>query len=550
MKKSIIITSLLLCLQVNLFAQIQKVTLLNLKPSTFKKAEFDIKLIAEWVNPYLQEDVSLDMLITSPSGKKLLLPCYYENGKSGKMSLWKARFAPQESGTYRYTIKLFKSGKNVSTTKPAAFTAFQNNGKGFLHVKNNWIMQFDNGAPFRGIGENICWESRANDDSRFYKELHENPKYNYEYMLRSLADHGGNFYRTWICSWNLPLDWKSGINNNRYTNSDEYFNPSAIQRLERVMKLSDSLGVYTMLTLGPGAYLEKDGGNVKSAADFFVKPEAKARYKNRLRYIIARWGYNTCIANWELFNEIDNVQFGDKDNPIDASVIVKWHDEMSTYIKSIDPYKHPVTTSISHRDLAGLNSLSNIDINQKHIYKNTDIIPETIVKYETEFKKPYVIGEYGFEWDWSKNFDDFASDMDRDFKKGLWYGLFSPTPVLPMTWWWEYFDNRKTDVYIKKVRTIYDQMISAGEGNFKTVKVQTSNPGVRVMAVECGKKIFIYVLNNSSEKQDVIIFIPRPTTSPKVFDCEKGTYQTVQSTDKNIALKAIGQNAEIIIVAD
>jgi hypothetical protein len=43
--------------------------------------------------------------------------------------------------------------------------------------------------------------------------------------------------------------------------------------------------------------------------------------------------------------------------------------------------------------------------------------------------------------------------MDSDFKRGLWYGLFSLTPILPMSWWWEYFDNRKTDEYFKKIRT-------------------------------------------------------------------------------------------------
>lgn len=47
-------------------------------------------------------------------------------------------------------------------------------------------------------------------------------------MLPSLASHGGNFFRTWICSWNLPIDWKSGFNSSRYTSSDKYYNPSAL----------------------------------------------------------------------------------------------------------------------------------------------------------------------------------------------------------------------------------------------------------------------------------------------------------------------------------
>ena len=77
---------------------------------------------------------------------------------------------------------------------------------------------------------------------------------------------------------------------------------------------------------------------------------------NRLRYIVARWGYSPAIGMWEFFNEIDNIQFRDAKNPIPAEEIVAWHARMARYLKSIDPYGHPVTTSISHRDLEGLNS--------------------------------------------------------------------------------------------------------------------------------------------------------------------------------------------------
>ncbi|RYE30094.1 MAG: DUF5060 domain-containing protein, partial [Sphingobacteriaceae bacterium] len=296
-------------------AQITSIRLLTKQPETYQKSEWDILLKENWQNPYLQEEISLDMLLVSPSGKKLTLPCYYESGESGRESLWKARFAPQETGKYTYFFKLNKPGKAAFTSKPSNFTASFSKRNGFLHIKNNWALQFDNGKPFRGIGENIGWESRAHDDSKFSKGLHENPKYNYEYMLRSLANHGGNFYRTWISSFNLPIDWQHGFNSNRYQATDKYFNPSAIAKMDRLVSLSDSLGVYMMLTLGQGAYNLKDGGFSPNAADFFVNPKSKERYKNRLRYFIARWGYSTSIGAWEFFNEVDNVQFGNQNKP-------------------------------------------------------------------------------------------------------------------------------------------------------------------------------------------------------------------------------------------
>lgn len=530
--------SILLFSGYNLFAQ-SKITghLTNsISITQYVMAEWDIDVIATFENPYLQEEIVVNMLLTSPSGKTLVLPCYYESISKNNKSLWKARFLPQENGRYSYRFELKKDGK-IYGSAANLFSAKPSDKKGIMHKNDLWTFKFDNGLLYRGLGENICWESRDNDDSKFFKELHEDKKYNYEQMLPKLANNGGDYYRTWICSWNLPLDWKGDFNNSRYKNSDEYFNPSAVQKLDRLVNLSDSLGLYTMLTLGAGSL---DGGNGRfpvSAADFFINPKAKAQYKNRLRFIVARWGYSPSIGAWEFFNEIDNIQFRNKDNPIEAAHIVQWHAEMSAYLSELDPYKHLITTSISHRDLEGLNSLKHIDFNQKHIYKNNRALPTTIVKYSEDFKKPYVIGEYGYEYDWQKNFNDFAAEMDSDFKRGLWYGLFSPTPVLPLSWWWEYFDNRGTDKYLSNVRKVLDEMMLSGHGSFKSIKVSTQTPEVEVYAVKCGAKTFVYVYNASNVNTKPIIVIDGPDTDfsrgTKMYSCELGAWFDLKSTGSN-----------------
>ncbi|GAA4099292.1 DUF5060 domain-containing protein [Mucilaginibacter panaciglaebae] len=523
---------------ISLWAQsIQSFKQLNTNPTLYTKTEFDIRLTADWQNPYLQEDVALDMVMYTPSGKRLVLPCFYEEGESGKQSLWKARFAPQEKGKYEYAFELSKAGSVVARSKDATFIAAASDKSGFLHPKNNWEFQFDNGKPFRGIGENIGWESRKSDDSKFFRELQQKPKYDYEYMLPALAHHGGNFFRTWVCSFNLPLDWHRNFNSTRYEESDAYYNPSAIRKTDRLFNLCDSLGLYVMLTLGPGNYSPRDGGFSPSAADFFVNPKSKARYKNRLRYFVARWGYSTSVGAWEFFNEVDNVQFGNKNKPISADSIVAWHDEMSKYLKGIDPYNHLVTTSISHRDLKGMDELRHMDFNQKHIYKNTTSIPAAIVRYERDFKKPYVIGEYSYEWDWSKNFDDFADEMDSDYKRGLWYGLFTPTPILPMSWWWEYFDSRKTDEYMKKVRLVSDQMLATGKGSFEKIEIHASDSTVITYAVKCGGKTFVYAYNPTSAVKNISLTFKGSGGSAELFDCESGATKKVM-VPKSILLKA------------
>jgi hypothetical protein len=525
------LTLLCLLLGNSLMAQntITDVKLLNSRVRQYEKAEWDVLINAAFSNPYLQEDIVLDMMLTAPSGKKLVLPCYYESGKSGGASRWKARFMPQEKGRYSYLFRL-KKGNQAAASQAGNFNADKSDGKGILHAHDSWTFKFDNGTLFRGIGENICWESRADDDSKFFKALHEKEKYNYEYMLRALAKHGGNYFRTWICSWNLPLDWKSGINSRRYSNSDEYFNPSAILKMDRLVNLSDSLGVHMMLTLGEGSHDEKNGRYAVSTPDFFINAQAKAQYKNRLRFIVARWGYSSAIGAWEFFNEIDNVQFRNASNPIPAENIVAWHDEMSAYLKSIDPYGHLVTTSISHRDLKGLNSLDHIDFNQKHIYKKNTALPVTIVQYTKDFGKPYVIGEYGYEYDWSKNFNLFAIEMDSDFKRGLWYGLFTPTPILPLSWWWEYFDDRGTDVYIERVRTIANQMQAAGKGTYEVIKATSSLPEIEIYSVRCGAKTFVYTYNPTKETKTTVVELDQQNKPGQClrYDCESGKSSAVQ----------------------
>jgi hypothetical protein len=141
-----------------------------------------------------------------------------------------------------------------------------------------------------------------------------------------------------------------------------------------------------------------------------------------------------------------------------------------------------------------MNDLPNIDLNQKHIYNKTQLISPTIHDYAGRHQKPYVIGEFGYDWNWDNVKHEYGANFEFDYKRGLWYGLFSPTPILPMTWWWEYFDERKMTPYFKNVRTISDRMLQAGDGIFDTVRVNSNLTDA--YAVRCGSTYFIYTLNN------------------------------------------------------
>ena len=537
MKRIITATSaLLIAFAMN--AQITSVTQMDKKVKQYDAVFFEVALTGEWNNPYLQEEAALDMVLTAPSGKELVLPCFYKGGESGAESTWEARFTPQEKGKYTYFFRYSEDGKVVSESEAGKFKARRSRLNGILHVRDNWTLVYDNGKPYRGVGINLCWESRAHDDSRFFKELHEqHDRFNYDAMLPDFAQNGGNFTRMWMCSWNFPIDRQDRFNNHRYEASEEYMNPSAVERLDHVVNLCEDLDIKIMLCMGQG--------DVQAHRSFFNDDDAKVRYRNYLRYIVARWGYSPAIGMWEFFNEIDNIQHRDPEGIIPAEEIVVWHDEMSTYLAGLDPFQHIRTTSISHRDLEGLNDVANLDINQKHIYNATHVVPETIDTYSAKHNKPYIVGEVGYEWDWSKNFDDFADGMNMDFRRAFWYGLFNQTSVTPMTWWWEWFDEHKMIPYMQNARLISEMMLKAGKGSFE--KFETVRNGkAEAYAVRCGKKTFVYVYNGNEEVLDNISVnigksgkIKVSTLDPETVSLTKAVRVT---SDGTLALEGLGLN--------
>ena len=496
------------------------------KAVQYEKVEYSVKITeGVWMDPYLQEEAAVDLEFFAPDGAHGVLPCFY----SGADSLWTARFTPSQPGIYTLRFIYSETEDFAADMEDISLLVRVSDAKGFLRPRDNWTFQYDSGEPFRGIGENLCWESRTQDDNPHLKELHEQADvYNYDVMLPRLKDHGGNFTRMWMCSWNFPIDRHSDFNNPRYTDSDEPFNPSAVQRLDHVLELADSLGIKIMLCLNQG--------DVTADEDFFTSEDAKVRYRNYLRYIVARWSYSPAIAAWEFFNEVDNIQFADAEDPIPAADITAWHAEMAKYLRDLDPHGHMITTSISHRDIPGLNSIPEIDFNQRHIYKGTADIPRTLNEYSGQFRKPYVIGEAGYEWDWYKDFNEIADGLDMDFTRAMYYGLFNPTPIAPMSWWWEWFDSRGTDEKIAEVRALSDQMLEAGGGSFEPFTVKVS--GGDGYAVKCGEKMFVYIFNPTD----------KPIKSFSVFKAESGSSRVSAAAYKLSGLNILPKQEQTFVL--
>ena len=134
---------------------------------------------------------------------------------------------------------------------------------------------------------------------------------------------------------------------------------------------------------------------LKRPTDFWTDPEAQRLYRNKLRYLVARWGAYTSTMAWEFWNEVDGVAEYKLD-PIRA-----WHSRMADYLHRIDPYGHPVTTSYGGSgEGAGDRSvfqLKGIDFTQSHRYDDPDIAMGVLRAQDRlgALGKPHFVGEVG-----------------------------------------------------------------------------------------------------------------------------------------------------------
>jgi hypothetical protein len=271
------------------------------------------------------------------------------------------------------------------------------------------------GAWFYPLGENVAWSG------------------DYEPYIAAIAKAGGNWLRTWICPWNNPLDMP-GAGPAR----DVDF--ASARAIDRLFALAEEHGVRVQLVLHYHGMLGGDwanspwnqahGGPCADPREFFTNGAARQQFRRYLDYVVARWGHSTSLFAWELFNEVDLCpRFADRD-------VVDWHREMSGYLAAIDPYRHPVTTSVAwYGALPQLWRLPDLAFIQSHSYGET--VAAAFDQAEKAFRdepKPMFLGEFGRG---TEPRDDQVDPQGRMWHQALWQGWLRGFAGAPMPWWWD-----------------------------------------------------------------------------------------------------------------
>lgn len=419
------------------------------------KFEVKLDITANWSNPYDYDEIRVECTFTDPDGmtrtaEGFFMQDYQLNTQTGALTpvasgTFKVRFAPDKTGVWTYNLSCTNAA-GAGIFPPQMFTVNSPSSpenKGFVRNDQSNYLHFDNGEQFIPIGENIGWQQ-----SNIYTD--------YKNWLTKLSDNGGNFFRLWHCSWGLGIEWKNG--NSGFQGLRKY-KQSASYYQDWLYDFCADNGIYAMLCLhhhgqvssqvnpnwSDSPYNAANGGPCQNTWDFFTNTTAKNHVKNRLRYVVARWGYARSIQSWELFNEVDwTDQFAQKKGDVSA-----WHLEMAAFLKEKDPYQHLVTTSYAQDayDPATWNQ-PDIDFTQTHHYVNTPNIERVLVsslrKYLDDYGKPSLTGEFGLT---TTGVDLGTTDPDGiHIHNSLWGSLFGGGFGAGMTWWWDNYVAPK-DLY-------------------------------------------------------------------------------------------------------
>ncbi|HUA67093.1 MAG TPA: hypothetical protein VMA13_00980, partial [Candidatus Saccharimonadales bacterium] len=375
---------------------------------------------------YAQTDIRVQIL--QPDNNTVSLPAFYDGGTT-----WRVRQTPQQPGLYQITgITLNGSPLTVSNLQPTSWTVTGfPTAAGFVSVDPTDPRRFitSNGRRYFPVGHDVAWwTNNVYLPTAFYKmgAAHE------------------NWSRVWMCQFydSLNLEWPR-------VGSLGQYSLSVAQKWDAIVSAADQNGIhFQMLLQHHGQYSSVNGSDVNpnweqnpynvanggfltNATQFFTDPTAIALTKAKYRYIIARWGYSPGIMAWELFNE---VQYTDAAYANEWTDIEAWVNEMATFIRSQEPYRHLITIS---SDLVAP-IWDETDYYQHHDYPSDLItgIRDAEDIGSTQTVAPDFSGECGI---------DFTPHVG--VSPPVWAGLMAAQSGDAMPWYWDTIDPNN-DYYL------------------------------------------------------------------------------------------------------
>jgi hypothetical protein len=397
--------------------------------------DLTVDLTGAWDNPFDPDDVRLDAVVTTASGATCEVPGFYRVPHRRLVSRgmeimmpeargqWCVRLAATEVGPLRCELRARDRSGSVSFAVPP-FQVTASTARGFVRpsaVDSRYLV-FDNGTPYLPIGHNLPIYPTSGQLA--------------DEAIAKMAAAGENWNRWWLSGSGLGLEWEPTLGRYRQAQA---------ARLDFALQLAREHSFVYMLCLDTHQDFREggwkanpfnltNGGPCKTPGDWFTDATARRHYRNRLRYTVARWAASPQVLCWEFGNEFEGWA------ETSQETLLAWHKEMAAYLRSIDPYRHPITTSFwSKTGPEVFWKIPEIDIVQTHCYTNNDAnVAEQVREYCLHqwgaFQKPHIFGEFGIRS------HDTTADKDPKgwaLHNAFWSAVASGCDGIPMPWWHE-----------------------------------------------------------------------------------------------------------------
>ncbi len=420
-----------------------------------------------YTNPYDPQQIDVTAQFIAPSGESMQVPAFYmrpyeqtctadcraeQLSPSGDPE-WRVRFSPNEIGTWVYTIQA-RAGETVTEVTSGVFEVASSSSPGTIHVGSNpRYFAFDSGAPYFPIGENLGWS---------WDE--EGGIFAYEHWLDSLSAAGANYARVNIdVPWFIGLDWPGPAGN--YDEAQP-----AAWRLDTILQLAEEKGIYLQVVLlwnqaytdSPAPPVElpdnaqqrpdlnidwdnnpynvANGGPLDGPSALFFDETARTLLHQRLRYVVARWGYSSHIFAWEVVDAVDGI-IGY--TPARAQI---WLSDAVAYLRQTDPYHHLITAGARQPDTP-ISELAPLDFIETRYYQSrpqdesADQVAGTLnALSRISANQPALLNEFSLNPWYQPTADDPTGVHVRNT---IWAAALSGSAGSAMTWWWDSYIDRE-----------------------------------------------------------------------------------------------------------
>ena len=544
----------------------------------FSKTEIGIKLPDQWnkeiqaffngvaqkdkcLNPFNPEDISVELQLFNKEGVMIeSRPGFYYEAfrKDLKNNLWirdttdypfRIRFSPKEIGQLSARVHLVI--RNHTNYKGELFfEVLDTNEPGYLEIgANGKHMRFsDTKTSFFGVGQDIPWPVWE-DWSRLDKAIGPQPIEAIYRSLNAFKNAGGNYTRFVASSWFMQLEFEALGNYQprmgqawEFDNiadfceeNDIYYMFCALLHTPLESRSDEKAGLipgvrwetncYNDLDQTPTDFPHEDPIGIDKAIEFYSNPIANKYTRNYFRYLVARYGYATHLAGWQLMSEVDETaeyrdqQIGDStvDHSENRLHVRNWTNAMSTYIR--EELKDPHLISIAIIKGKGysktlwdpeLFNLKHIDFFGYHDYmyennsgegktRNRNLLlrfssvnelnlgyQNGSISYPGYQRKLFIYDEFGHFLSIPRKipedeFDDptivYNNCADFMFKQDLWFTLASGCAVAGLDWWnndqtgrykmWmKYFNGINTFVSDIDFEKVNFNVVRETKGNF------------------------------------------------------------------------------------